>query len=284
VQTDSWLYPNDIVEYLWDFGDGNTSTEENPKHFYKQPGEYEVTLQYKTAQGCTGSLKAHRKVPIIGIPKATLELEGGGLICGNNPVLLTLKSDSFIDFKYLEIFPPAAYEFVSEPWYDRNTQFQVKFYNSGTFSGIVKYGAGGCYDTIYLNDFFKVNPPFLYKIEGFNTCNGDRLTYRFTDSSKDATKWIWDFGDGTIKEFTTKQDTVYHSYEKSGWYDAKLTVYNGSCSISDSLNFAVSEKPNNLTLKDYDWDSDCYNLAIPVEISGYEDRPNLITRACPMRL
>lgn len=31
-------------DILWDFGDGNTSSEENPYHMYNNPGEYEVTL------------------------------------------------------------------------------------------------------------------------------------------------------------------------------------------------------------------------------------------------
>ncbi|TVR79294.1 MAG: PKD domain-containing protein [Chitinophagaceae bacterium] len=34
----------DIVSYLWDFGDGNTSTLENPVHNYADTGSYQVTL------------------------------------------------------------------------------------------------------------------------------------------------------------------------------------------------------------------------------------------------
>ena len=30
--------------YLWDFGDGTTSTEEDPVHIYASPGIYTVTL------------------------------------------------------------------------------------------------------------------------------------------------------------------------------------------------------------------------------------------------
>jgi len=30
--------------YLWDFGDGNTSTAENPTHVYGAPGTYSVKL------------------------------------------------------------------------------------------------------------------------------------------------------------------------------------------------------------------------------------------------
>jgi PKD repeat protein len=32
------------VSYLWDFGDGSTSTEENPSHVYTAVGRYTVTL------------------------------------------------------------------------------------------------------------------------------------------------------------------------------------------------------------------------------------------------
>lgn len=33
-----------VVSWLWDFGDGQTSTERNPVHVFSEPGEYDVTL------------------------------------------------------------------------------------------------------------------------------------------------------------------------------------------------------------------------------------------------
>src|SRR5690606_37993061 len=32
------------LDYFWDFGDGNTSTDENPSHTYNSIGSYDVTL------------------------------------------------------------------------------------------------------------------------------------------------------------------------------------------------------------------------------------------------
>ncbi|MDB2657168.1 PKD domain-containing protein [Crocinitomicaceae bacterium] len=35
---------SDATSYLWDFGDGNTSTDENPTHIYADTGDYVITL------------------------------------------------------------------------------------------------------------------------------------------------------------------------------------------------------------------------------------------------
>ncbi|MCR9173796.1 MAG: PKD domain-containing protein [bacterium] len=42
----------DATSYLWDFGDGNTSTDENPTHIYADTGDYVITL---TVTGPCGS-------------------------------------------------------------------------------------------------------------------------------------------------------------------------------------------------------------------------------------
>jgi len=41
-----------IISYEWDFGDGSTSSEENPTHTYLQAGEYDVVLYIETVNGC----------------------------------------------------------------------------------------------------------------------------------------------------------------------------------------------------------------------------------------
>lgn len=40
-----------ITEWLWDFGDGGTSTEQHPTHTYTRLGRFTVALTVKTAQG-----------------------------------------------------------------------------------------------------------------------------------------------------------------------------------------------------------------------------------------
>ncbi len=47
--------------YSWDFGDGTTSTEENPSHIYASPGQFEVSLTINCA-GCTDTFVGYSPV------------------------------------------------------------------------------------------------------------------------------------------------------------------------------------------------------------------------------
>ncbi len=66
---------NNIDSLLWEFGDGNTSTEENPTHRYEIPGAYDVTLHVWSGYQCYDSLMLRpgvivEKSGIINCPNA----------------------------------------------------------------------------------------------------------------------------------------------------------------------------------------------------------------------
>jgi hypothetical protein len=54
------------VSWSWDFGDGTTSTEQNPVHVYEEGGYYRVTLTAKDSKGSTVSKEV--KLPPIDLP------------------------------------------------------------------------------------------------------------------------------------------------------------------------------------------------------------------------
>jgi serine protease AprX len=77
-----------------------------------------------------------------------------------------------------------------------------------------------------------------------NITNGPApLIVKFTDFSKDANKWKWDFGDGTYS--TAKSPK--HTYSKPGNYSVKLTISNKDGSSTKTKNnyikVAVLKKP-----------------------------------------
>jgi hypothetical protein len=54
------------VSWNWDFGDGTTSTEQNPVHVYEEGGYYRVSLTAKDSKG--GTVEKEVKLPPIDLP------------------------------------------------------------------------------------------------------------------------------------------------------------------------------------------------------------------------
>jgi hypothetical protein len=54
-----------MVEFLWDFGDGTTSTAENPSHTYTSSGKFTVTLWVTDDQGGTGRKTAKEGILVV---------------------------------------------------------------------------------------------------------------------------------------------------------------------------------------------------------------------------
>ena len=92
----------------------------------------------------------------------------------------------------------------------------------------------------------KINHAWVWRIDpkpiaGFsvNISKGIApLTVNFTDLSKNADNWFWDFGDGNTSE---KQSPI-HTYNKSGCYIVNLTASNNWASNFTRLKIVVTDK------------------------------------------
>ncbi|NVO29625.1 T9SS type B sorting domain-containing protein [Hymenobacter lapidiphilus] len=77
----------DTPQYAWDFGDGTTSTAQNPPpHTYPRPGDYEVTLRITTECFCRESKSVVR---IFGPPTPGTIAANQAVCAGDIPALLT---------------------------------------------------------------------------------------------------------------------------------------------------------------------------------------------------
>jgi len=56
---------NNATSYYWDFGDGNSSTDENPDHQYTEPGAYTITLTAENQWGCNDTFSITEAVTAI---------------------------------------------------------------------------------------------------------------------------------------------------------------------------------------------------------------------------
>ncbi len=58
-----------LTSWHWDFGDGQSSSEQSPRHTYLTPGTYSVTLTVTTASGCS-PVSTTKPVKVLKKPKA----------------------------------------------------------------------------------------------------------------------------------------------------------------------------------------------------------------------
>jgi len=205
---------NSPTDWVWNFGDGATSTDHNPVHTYKAGGTYKVTL---TASNAFGSDSVADFITVDDVVKLAA------------------------DFSANTAYAPLTVAFT-----DKSTGNPTKWaWNFGDNSARVKtqnpthkYSKGGTY-TVKLtvtnaagataSKFVKIVVPKVVKpVANFtasSTSGKAPLTVTFTDTSKNApTSWKWVFGDGKI---STEQNPV-HKYTKAGTYKVKLTVSNAA--------------------------------------------------------
>lgn len=63
--------PGVITSWAWDFGDNNTSTQQNPNNCYNTPGIYNVTLAVTTSDGCSNTIVMNAYIEVYANPVAS---------------------------------------------------------------------------------------------------------------------------------------------------------------------------------------------------------------------
>lgn len=202
-----------ITSYNWDFGDGTTSTQQNPRHTYPIQGTYTVKLVYTTSTGCTDSIVFNAGVrvgskPVADFSAAPLE------ICAFKPIQFT--STSAPADEWLWNFGDGGNSASENPSHS--------YSDTGYFSVSLIATNNGCADTMRKVDYIHILPP-IARFTSQIDCN-NRRHVTFTDASIAPQTWSWDFGDGT----TSTQQSPTHTYAAFGTYTVRLTVTNDNCS------------------------------------------------------
>ncbi len=84
-----------ITSWLWDFGDGNTSTQQNPTNTYASSGSYTVTLTVTTKEGCDATFTQTVKISKAITLKTSVTDENCGLKDGTATVTATGGSGAY---------------------------------------------------------------------------------------------------------------------------------------------------------------------------------------------
>ena len=209
--------------YSWDFGDGMTSNEINPIHFYEEDGMYTVTLTATNACGVSTFTEVVT-VATLPLPDFTSDVTSG---CAPLTVTFEDLSSSNTDFWFWE-FPGGSPDQSAE-------QNPVVLYDNSGFYDVsltVINEVGS--NTITVQTYITVDP--LPIPEFSSSING--LTVDFTNTSSNATTYSWDFGDGN----GSTEVNPSHTYDSGGSYLVELTAINdcGELIVTELIEFETA--------------------------------------------
>lgn len=209
--------PGDAGSWLWEFGDENSSAEQNPVHTFADTGNYMVSL---SVMNSTGEFSSRY------IQQITVQLPDS---CDTDfayePVPDQLFTMAFTDLTEGPV-NEWAWDFG-----DGNNSFEQNpvhtYADTGTY--LVKLVVSNedslqyCSDSITKNIVVTAPMPdceasfIMHPDSGVNAPN----LFHFHDATQnEPDEWLWEFGDGHT---STEQNPV-HQYEEGGSYEISLTV------------------------------------------------------------
>jgi len=219
------VYFTDLTEgkpnaWEWNFGDGNTSYQQNPVHIYKEGGNFTVTLH---ATSPCGGNETHSKILSFGCPEVVADFSY--TIISEDPFNV-----SFRDLSY-------GGEIVDWTWFfgDGTTSKEQHPYH--LYGGRENYNVGlivknSCGKTAQIWRRIAFDCPNLTADFNLTPASGmSPLEVKFTDNSTPLDKimsWLWFFGDGTSYYTTSppSRNPPNHTYSKIGTYYVTLQVKN----------------------------------------------------------
>jgi gliding motility-associated-like protein len=181
--TDSTTFNDPIVSYTWLFGDGNSSTLQNPTHTYNSPGLYTVQLATLTQLGCRDTLEKRALIKVVQRP--LIDIAGDSVVCVNGRLthsgIFIIPDTSVVTWQWN--FPGGGTSTQQNP-------VPYTYTTAGTFQ-ITTYAQNstGCRDTttqtIYVNPLPTVTMPSQLTVNsGFPVLIP--ATY-----SPNTINWIW---------------------------------------------------------------------------------------------
>lgn len=213
--------------YVWNFGDGTTSTSTSPSHSYTSDGHYTVSLTAQAPSGCKSTVTKKRCV-VVGKDKAGFSVaSNSGCLPFAVKFTKSTPTDSLSSYTW-------DFGDGSKNGHSRDTNYL--YTKTGTFNvKLVVTAANGCKDSFtYKNCITVIGSPvakFSYSDTG-NCSAPYKVT--FTDQSVGATSWAWDFGDGT----TSTEKNPTHVYKSISGFVISLTVSNAAnCSSNYKLAY-----------------------------------------------
>jgi gliding motility-associated-like protein len=207
------------VTYSWTFGNGSTSTQQNPVTTYTAAGSYSVSLLVNQG-GCTDTITVPNQITIQNINVGFAATPS--VVCSGQAITFTNTSSP--------VATTANWNFG-----DGNTSTVISpvhtYTTAGTYTvSLTSSDANSCSGNATGVVTVNQTPVAAFTADTLVACSTP-FNVNFTNSSTGATTYSWNFGDGGNSALQNPS----HTYTVPGTYTVTLHATNVSGTCTDSL-------------------------------------------------
>lgn len=219
-----------ITEWLWSFGDGDSSSTPNPSHQYSLTGTFDVVLDVTSESGCKN--KIAKTVEIFNSPEADFILPPDAPLCTNQ-----LFAFSNIT-TYNENSNPSWEWLINDSAVSTSETLMYLFTDTIAYDIKLKASIPGCQDEMLKSINNLVKAPLVdFSYDG--QCQEELIT--FTNNTEgNVSAFTWNFDDGQGSSDIHPQ----HTYSNSGQFNVELVASTSEgCNNSASMEITIHPQP-----------------------------------------
>lgn len=214
-----------IISFSWDFGDSNTSSDTNPTNTFAVAGDYDVSVDVVSAEGCENSIV--KTITIFEEPNPSFSLPSG-IICTNQSIFIeNTTSDDFqgnITYEWLLNDVPVSNSVNLE---------DIRFTSTGTQEIKLIARIPGCeVETLQTISNVIEGPSLAFAVD--DDCAGTLMQFN-NNSTGQISSQTWNFGNG----FTSDLLNPAFEYSLPGTYEVTLTGVNDQGCVAEVSEFVT---------------------------------------------
>ena len=209
------LTNHNVNQWIWDFGDGSISTQQNPSHIYSDTGNFDITLTTSISGECANTRSVNSFIEVFSKP--SIRMFADTTYSCSAPFVVQFTDSTLFASNWRWDFSNGATSNLKDPI--------ISFDSIGLYNvSLVVENFNGCIDTVdYLNFIIIDNIDLDFSVSDSSVCNPSFIEFfDHSQSTRPLVYWQWDFGDGN----TSILNNPIHEYVNSGLYNISLTAIN----------------------------------------------------------
>lgn len=224
-----------IISWKWDFGDGRTSSEQNPSHTYQITGENDVLLTATDENGCFDTTRVNNYIEVSAAPNANFTADNNVACTPPLSVNYTNLSTGDGTLTYEWLFGDGN---TSSDQHPNNNYTEETTYDVS----LIVNDDTGCPDTLTKEDYVGLTSMltgFEYSLQG---CGPTSISFNDT-SGPSPTSWSWSFPGGSPSSSSLPTPTV--TYVSSGTKTVSLKATNqAGCEQTTQVDIEIDASPS----------------------------------------